>query len=234
MTTKAFVAGATGYTGQNVVQQLREQGIECVAHVRPTSSRLDEWTQKFEALGAVVNSADWELDAMTAALKDLAPTHVFFLIGTTRARAKRNNDPDETYMSVDYALASMMIKACVASGHNPKFIYLSSLGVTESAPSAYLKARFLAESELVVSGLPYIIARPSFITGEDRDEDRPMERIGSAVADGALGVLGALGMTTTRDRYQSLSGAELAEGLIHWALADDTNIEVDTVRLRLV
>ena len=54
MTHHAFIAGATGYTGQAVVRTLRAQGIATTAHVRPDSPRLAEHTETFEALGAEV------------------------------------------------------------------------------------------------------------------------------------------------------------------------------------
>ena len=34
----AFVAGATGYTGREVVRLLAERGVRTLAHVRPDSS----------------------------------------------------------------------------------------------------------------------------------------------------------------------------------------------------
>ena len=39
----AFVAGATGFTGREVVRLLVERGVPAVAHVRPDSPRLEEW-----------------------------------------------------------------------------------------------------------------------------------------------------------------------------------------------
>ena len=227
-----FVAGATGYTGQNVVEQLCKQGVRTIAHVRPDSSRLDHWKQHFEVQGATVDASPWHLEAMTQALQKHAPTHVFCLIGTTRARKSQVDDKDaETYEAVDYGLTSLLIKACVAAG-GPRFVYLSSLGVSESTPSSYLQARYKAETELKASGLEYVIARPSFISGDDRDESRPAERVGAVVADGFLSVAGALGMKTLSQRYQSLTGSELAQGLITHAFQSEPQMEVDTVALR--
>ena len=50
----AFVAGATGYTGREVVRVLLERGVRTVAHVRPDSPHVDEWRSRFEAQGAAV------------------------------------------------------------------------------------------------------------------------------------------------------------------------------------
>src|SRR5215208_1501420 len=66
--TTAFVAGATGYTGREVVRQLVERGVRAVAHVRPDSPRLAEWRERFAELGAEVDATPWEEPAMRASL----------------------------------------------------------------------------------------------------------------------------------------------------------------------
>ena len=82
------------------------------------------------------------------------------------------------------------------------------------------------ERELKESGVPYVIARPSFIVGE-RDHARPGEKIGAAVADGLLSVAGVFGATTLRDRYRSNDGATLGAALVRLAL--DPSYENTTV-----
>ena len=39
----AFVLGATGFVGREVVRQLGVRATPCVAHVRPDSQRTAEW-----------------------------------------------------------------------------------------------------------------------------------------------------------------------------------------------
>jgi len=58
------------------------------------------------------------------------------------------------------------------------------------------------------SSLPYTIARPSFITGADRDEPRPMERVGAVVTDVTLGLVGG-------SRYRSTMNTVLATAAVH-------------------
>jgi uncharacterized protein YbjT (DUF2867 family) len=48
----AFVLGATGFVGREVVRQLSARGAATVAHVRPDSRSLAEWRDKLDALGA--------------------------------------------------------------------------------------------------------------------------------------------------------------------------------------
>jgi uncharacterized protein YbjT (DUF2867 family) len=215
MSQFSFVAGATGYTGREVVRLLGEKAI---AHVRPDSSQLDAWRDRFGGTGAKVDTTPWELEAMTATLQTTTPAAVFALLGTTRKRAKGERlSAQEAYEKVDYGLTALLIEAAAASGCNPRFVYLSSLGVGDSRRTGYVGARTRAEEKLRASGLSYTIARPSFITGADRDENRPGERAGAAVVDGVLSVVGAVGARTVADRYRSITATDLARALVRAA-----------------
>ena len=236
---KAFVAGATGYTGREVVRLAVEAGIEVVAHVRPNSSRLEEWRKRFEAMGATVDSSAWSDEAMGAALLAQKPSMVFALLGTTRARAKEENAAggSSNYDTIDYGLTAMLMKAAAALEDKPRFVYLSSAGVPEREPAAgsYMHARWRVERELQAGEMPYTIARPSFITGPDRDDARLGERWGAAVADGALSVVGALGGRKWRDRYSSTTNGILAGALVRLAQSDAAaNRIVESEGLRAV
>jgi uncharacterized protein YbjT (DUF2867 family) len=215
----AFVAGATGYTGREVVRVLVERGVRTVAHVRPDSPRIQEWRTKLEAQGAAVDSTAWDDAAMTRTLSGLQPTHVFSLLGTTRARRRASaaTGRSESYESVDYELTATLIRASLASGSRPRFVYLSSFGVREHTSNPYLVARWRAESVLRASGLPFTIARPSFITGSDRDESRPAERAAAVVVDALAGVARLLGAGRLAGTVRSLTGPELAAGLVRHA-----------------
>ncbi len=108
------------------------------------------------------------------------------------------------------------------------------MGVSDGARGAYFQVRARLERELRQSGLPYTIARPSFITGEgERDKPRPMERIGASVADALLGAVAAVGATRLRDRYASIGPAELAEALVAAGLdpaRENRVLETDALR----
>jgi nucleoside-diphosphate-sugar epimerase len=225
----AFVAGSTGYTGREVVRVLVGRGVRTVAHVRPDSPRLEEWRQRFEAVGAAVDSTPWGDAEMVHTLSTLQPTHVFSLLGTTRARRRESaaHGATESYEAIDFGLTAMLIRAAVASGSKPRFVYLSSMGVREHTSNAYLAARWRAESLLHASGLPYVVARPSFITGPGRDESRPLERVGAAVVNALAGVARVAGAERLASSVRSLTGAELAEGLVRYAF--DASVENATV-----
>ncbi len=224
----AFVAGATGYTGREVVRIAVERGLRTIAHVRPDSRERERWTQAFTALGAEVDTTPWALEALEARLAALRPSIVFALLGTTRARGG-------DYQAVDYGLTALLHQAASGLNAKPRFVYLSSAGMPAREPrrGSYMHARFACEQLLRAGDVPYTIARPSIITGRDRDDDRPGERIAASIADGALAFVGALGARKLRDRYRSTSNAALAAALVRCALdpaAENAIVESEALR----
>jgi uncharacterized protein YbjT (DUF2867 family) len=230
------VAGATGYTGRSVVRALREQGVQTVAHVRPDSAALGAWRARFEALGARVDTTPWRSEVMRATLASLHPSLVFALLGTTRTRGRRlarERGTVETYETVDYGLTMLLYDAARGCDSRPRFVYLSALGVRQGTRNAYLAARALVERTLTDGDLPYLIARPSFITGPDRDEFRPGERISARISDLLLGVAGMLGARRLRERYRSTTPTVLARALVLAALdAGAANRVLESEELR--
>ncbi len=224
--TVAFVAGATGYTGRHLVDALLARQVEVWAHVRPDSPSLPEWSAKFSSAGAHVDTTPWQLEAMCQALARVRATCVFALLGTTRARARaaRARGQSADYQSVDYGLTALLIDAAQTLTPPPRFIYLSSVGA-DSTRSAYMEARRRVEAKLRASSMPYVVARPSFITGPDRDEARPAERLAAALTDGAVGLATLFGARGFATRYHSTTGEALARALVHLALdVDDSGL----------
>lgn len=231
----AFVAGATGYTGRYVTERLTREGVRTVAHVRPDSAALGMWTSRFTAAGAEVDATPWD-DAMARTMARLRPDYVFALLGTTRSRAARDEratGQSAGYEAIDYGLTALLLRASRAAGIRPCFVYLSSIGAEEASRNPYLAVRGRFERELRESGLPHLIVRPSFISGSDRDERRWLERTASVVTDVALGAVALVGATTLRDRYATLSGRDLAAGMVRLALdAPDGRAAVDAADIR--
>jgi uncharacterized protein YbjT (DUF2867 family) len=235
----AFVAGATGYTGRFVVEALRKLGIQTHAHVRPDSKELARWQDEFAKMGATLDSTPWEQEAMNARIAALAPTLVFALLGTTKQRARRSRAAGgdgnmDSYEMVDYKLTVLLLDAVRAAGIHPRFIYLSSVGVSpKPSASAYLDVRRRVEEQLSDGGVPYTIARPAIIRGGDRDEARPAEALFAKVTDAAVSFAGALGAAEVRERYRSTSGRSLAANLVMVALdpaAENTIIDGSALR----
>lgn len=206
------MAGATGYTGRELTRILAESGRDPIAHVRPDSTRVAEWRQRFEAIGARVDITAWDEAAMTATLRAFAPKVVFALLGTTRKRGRQSAGQD-TYETVDYGLTALLLRASVACGARPRFVYLSAVGVRPGTKNAYLAVRARIERDLRESGLPFTIARPSFVTGPDREDGRATERLSASILDASLSVARLFGARRTAARYHSTTNTTLATAL---------------------
>jgi nucleoside-diphosphate-sugar epimerase len=232
----AFVAGATGYTGLAVVRAIVARGGTAIAHVRPDSPSLGAARARFAAMGASIDTTAWNPEALRATLERMRPTHVFALLGITKARARaraRAGAPTESYESVDYGLTAMLLDATRHAAPAALFVYLSSLGASETRSNEYVRVRGRIERAIRDSHLSALIVRPSFITGPDRDESRPTERIAASVANSVLAVLALLGGRTLRDRFGSMTATDLAESTVTLALQPGTGVRiVDPVGLR--
>ena len=227
----AFVLGATGFVGRELVRQLCVRGAKPVAHVRPDSTSLARWRTRLEALGAAVDPTPWQAAAMAARLAVIEPAQIYVLIGTTRSRAKADAVSGNIYEAIDLGLTRLAVEAARASKLRPRIVYLSSVGADPKARSAYLAARGQAEAVVTSSGLPWVIARPSIITGE-RDDGRAGERSAAVIGDGLLAVAGVLGGKQLRDRYQSTTPDVLASALIRLGEAPEHDRIVDGADLR--
>jgi uncharacterized protein YbjT (DUF2867 family) len=227
----AYVLGATGFVGREVVRQLCVRGTKTVAHVRPDSKSLADWQAKFSELGADVDTTPWDTAAMAARMREIKPAQVYILIGTTRSKAKSDNISGNIYEAVDKGLTKIAVDAARASETTPRLVYLSSVGADKTARSPYLRVRGETEDIVTGAGLPWAIARPSFITG-DREDGRIAERSAAVVGDGLLAVVGVFGGRGVRDKYKSTTPDVLASALIRIAEAPDHDRIAEGAALR--
>jgi NADH dehydrogenase len=227
----AFVLGATGFVGREVVRQLCVRGTKTYAHVRPDSKQLAEWRTRFGELGAEVDTTAWDAAALAARWRDVKPAQIYICIGTTRSKAKADSIEGNIYEKVDYGLTKLAAEAARASEVSPRLVYLSSVGADAKARSAYLSWRGKAEDVVKSSGLPWVIARPSIITGE-RDDSRTGEKAAGVIGDGLLAVVGAFGGKNLRARYRSTTPDVLASALIRLGESPEHDRIADGADLR--
>ena len=243
MQHRFIIIGATGYAGSAVVSYLCDKKIETIAHIRPDSSNLEKAKKRFSHLGAKIDTTEWSASAFREMLLQHQPTHVFSMLGTTQARAKKDakSGKDSTYEHVDRDLSLLLLHALediapkLAEQHNqpPRYLFLSSIGVVDDTKNRYLRARADVEREVRQANIPWIIAQPSFISGPDRPESRPLERFGSIVVDAITATLSIVGIKGPYQKYGTLSAAQLAAGLVELSL-DETcyNKTLDTTAIR--
>lgn len=211
-----LVVGATGYVGRHVVRVARAGGHDVVAHVRPESTSGDRAAAALVADGARVLRTPWTSEAWYRALETELPDRIFLLLGTTAARAraaKASGGADASQSAVDLGLTTLMLTAARTASPEAGLVYLSSLGASATG-NEYLRVRATVEAALVTGPNPFTVVRPSFITGPDRDEARPAERIGAALGDAFCSVLRLLGMRRRAARLASISGDALARVLV--------------------
>jgi len=226
----AFVLGATGFVGREVVRQLCVRGGKPVAHVRPDSKTVSDWRAKFGELGAIVDTTAWGIEQLAASLTIHKATQLYICIGTTKSKAKSEQVDGDIYQKIDRGLTEIAVGAAKQAG-GIRLVYLSSVGADPGASSAYLKARGQAEDAVRSSGLPWVIARPSLIVG-DRDESRLGESIAAGIGDSMLAVAGLFGGRKLRGKYRSTSPDVLASALIRIGEATEHDRIVDGDVLR--
>jgi nucleoside-diphosphate-sugar epimerase len=216
----AVVLGASGFVGRELVRQLCTRGTsKVIAHVRPNSARLEECRRRFSELGAELDTTPWDVGAMAVRFRELAPDQIYILVGTTRRRAKADNVEGNIYEKIDLELTKIAVDAArgaMARGNwKPRIVYLSGIGASTEARTAYTRSRGKAEDVVRESGMPWVIARPALITGDrDKSDSRLGERSAAIIGDGLLAVAGAFGGKRLRERYRSTTPDILAAALI--------------------
>ena len=165
---------------------------------------------------------------MAQTLAHRQPDLVFALLGTTakRARVARDRGEDASYEAVDYQLTQILLQASLKTEPQPRFVYLSSMGVKANSLTRYMQVRWRVEREILASGIPCTIARPSFITGPDRRENRALERVGATTSDMVLQFAGILGFRGVKNRYHSTNAQQLALALVRHVLHPSTAQQV--------
>jgi len=217
---RMLVVGATGYVGRDVVSAAMAAGHAVIAHVRPASASGDRASAEFAARGVRVIRTPWTGEAWRHALEVEAPERIFLLLGTFagRARTARSGGGDASQATVDLGLTILVLHAAQVGAPEAGVVYLSALGASPTG-NEYLKVRATVEAALARGSNPFTLVRPSFITGPDRVESRPGERVGAILADAAGSMLRLVGRRGLAARLGSITGGDLAAILVGLAAA---------------
>jgi uncharacterized protein YbjT (DUF2867 family) len=144
-----FIAGASGYIGCGLCDELARRGHSVIALVRPGS------VNKLSAACRVVVGDGLNADSYAA---QVPPGCTFIhLVGVAHPSASKAQD----FLSVDLASVHASLRAATHAAH---FVYVS---VAQPAPvmAAYVRARQAAERLIVQSGLSATILRPWYVLG---------------------------------------------------------------------
>ena len=148
-----LVTGATGFVGRRVVQELQAHhyDVRCLVHT-PGRERLFPDRSVEVHYGSIFDRA-----ALTEAFYHVdAVVHLVGIIRETR-RATFDQVHRQGLVNVITVALEANIK---------HLLHVSAIGAVNNPDYAYLCSKWKGEQELVQSGLPYTIFRPSVMFGE--------------------------------------------------------------------
>ena len=149
-----LVTGGTGFIGRNLVRLLIGNGYEVRTLLKPSQKSPD--LPKGVPIDAVVCSLNDER-GLRAALRGVDV--VFHLAGTERLSSRSN------LLEVDVNGTRTLVKATRKSKVS-HLIYLSHLGADQNSAFPVLKAKALAEKEIMSIETPYTIFRTAHTYGK--------------------------------------------------------------------
>jgi uncharacterized protein YbjT (DUF2867 family) len=205
---RALVLGATGLVGHSLVKQLlgARDWAEVAAAVRrplgPVHPHLVEHVVDFENLES--SRALFNVD------------QVFCCLGTTMAKAGSR----EAFRKVDYEYPLRAATLACDAGAR-QFLVVTALGSNPRSAVFYNRVKGELEAALAALNLPALhIFRPSLLLG-DREEVRPGERAGIAVA----GLLRPLFAGPLR-RYRPVRAETVARAMVSAARQGRAGVHV--------
>ena len=147
-----LVTGATGLLGRQVVQRLLDANRDVRVIVRrPGSEDVFATPPTDVCYGDVGNP-----EALTEALRDIS--QVIHLVAVIRGGHRQ-------FDAVNRLGTANLVAAAKAAGSVRHFIHVSAVGAVNNPRLPYLHSKWAGEQEVIRSGLPYVILRPSLIFG---------------------------------------------------------------------
>lgn len=170
---KAFVTGATGFIGLNLVEALVNDGWQVTALHRATSNL--QYLQRFEVVLRMGDITD--LDSLIAAIPEGTDVvfHAAAVVGYWQKTYQRMMQDNVlgTRNVVEAALARKVSKLVHTSSaavfFNPgSFTNEQTISKAENSPLAYMRSKYLAEEEIrggIERGLDAVFINPTNVIG---------------------------------------------------------------------
>jgi len=148
-----FLTGATGFVGSHMVQALRAAGHPLRCLVRSRAKALQQGLSENEIVEGDILWPETLGPALAGADK------VIHLVGIILERG------DRTFERVHYEGTRNVVAAAKVAGV-ARFVQMSALGARpDPTATPYHRTKWRAEQEVIHSGIPYVIFRPSIIYG---------------------------------------------------------------------
>ncbi|MGC8795499.1 NAD-dependent epimerase/dehydratase family protein [Thermodesulfovibrio sp. 3462-1] len=152
---KLLITGGTGFVGRHVVNMAltKKYDVHLIVRNPEKAKSLFGKNIKIYQLNEFTDQ-----EKLREILKIINPQYVIHLIGIIKETQK------STFEKVHYEYPKTLYEI-LKDFPIEKIIHMSALGADEKAPSKYHITKFKAEKELIKTGIPFVILRPSFIIG---------------------------------------------------------------------
>ncbi len=152
-----LVTGATGYAGRNLVSYLTQRGKRVRCLVRRGSPKLP----LLEKMGAEICYGDVTSEAsLREALRGVEK--VAHLVAIIRQQGS------QTFDNINHLGTRKVVAAARETGVE-KFVHVSAIGAGNTPQFPYLYSKWQGEQEVINSGIPWVVLRPSFLFEEGEE-----------------------------------------------------------------
>jgi NADH dehydrogenase len=154
---RVLLTGASGFVGGHVLRRLIAGGFRPVCLARSPQALRD----KIAGLSADVHIVPGDVRE-AAGLSEAArqADAAIHLVGIIFERG------GQSFSGVHYEGTRNVVQACREAGIK-RLVHMSALGTRPDAPSKYHQTKYMAEQQVIKSGLDWTIFRPSIIHGPD-------------------------------------------------------------------
>ena len=153
---KILVIGASGFVGRRLARALLADGYEVRCLARSPAKVQD----LAEAGGEIVQGDISDLASMQRALEGIEAVYISIHTLSPQPAA----GAEQGFMDVERNGLENIVAACRTNGVR-RLIYVTFLGISPEAPSAWVRGRWEAEQFLLKSGLDVTCLRPAQIVG---------------------------------------------------------------------